>query len=39
METEIGRIIVLLVFFGWIPILSIGKAVSMIIKAKGERIK
>lgn len=33
METEFGRIIVLLVFFGWIPILSIGKAISMMIRA------
>jgi hypothetical protein len=37
MDTELGRIIALFVFFGWIPILSIGKAISMIIVSiKGE---
>jgi hypothetical protein len=33
LESEVGRIIGLFVFFGWIPILALGKAISMIVYA------
>ena len=34
METEIGRIIALTIFFGWIPIFAIGKVILWCMKAK-----
>jgi hypothetical protein len=34
METETGRIIGLLILFGWIPILTLGKAISWCIEAR-----
>lgn len=33
MDSNVAFIVVLFIFFGWIPILSIGKAISYVIEA------